>query len=296
MKRRNPKIKWVSLLFIIVGLASTVLFAGTSTLAAIPKMPVVKVSQGSFSLPSSYQILADLGAIKSGACATIQVEVMNPGTLGSSSACYPSVPGVITNIVNVTANETDTNMTNNRASVDTRVFPARAVAADLAIAKSVSPSPVKVGKKLGYSISVTNKGPSTATGVVVTDRLPFGVTFGSAQPSRGSYSEAGGIITWQVGVMFKDGTAVLDIVVTPTVVGWAVNNASVRANETDCDTSNNAIAISTMVNPLHADISITKKASTDTIQPGESVIYTITVTNNGPDDVTGVVVRDDIDP
>src|SRR5215207_1952833 len=57
---------------------------------------------------------------------------------------------------------------------------------DLSIAKTDSPDPVFTGGALTYSIQVTNAGPGTATDVVVTDNLPKGVSFISAEPVQGS--------------------------------------------------------------------------------------------------------------
>ena len=58
----------------------------------------------------------------------------------------------------------------------------RHLEADLGVAKSDSPDPVQVGRPLTYTLSVDNGGPDLATGVVVTDTLPPGVTFLSAMP------------------------------------------------------------------------------------------------------------------
>ena len=44
--------------------------------------------------------------------------------------------------------------------------------ADLTVSKVDSPDPVVVGKRLTYTITVTNLGPDTATGVALTDDLP----------------------------------------------------------------------------------------------------------------------------
>jgi uncharacterized repeat protein (TIGR01451 family) len=70
----------------------------------------------------------------------------------------------------------DPNLTNNTSvPVITTVTPV----ADVGIGKS-GPASVLAASNVVYTISVTNFGPSSASGVVVTDSLPAGVTFVSA--------------------------------------------------------------------------------------------------------------------
>ncbi len=66
---------------------------------------------------------------------------------------------------------------------------------DLSVTKTDSPDPVTVGNNLTYTVTITNNGPGGATGVVLTDTLPVGVTFVSATPSQGSCGEASGVVT-----------------------------------------------------------------------------------------------------
>ena len=47
---------------------------------------------------------------------------------------------------------------------------------DLTIAKYDSPDPVMAGETLIYTLMIVNTGPVAATGVIVTDTLPSGVT------------------------------------------------------------------------------------------------------------------------
>ena len=56
---------------------------------------------------------------------------------------------------------------------------------DLSITKADSPDPVFVDHELTYSITVTNDGPDAAAGVQVTDPLPSGVDFVSANAGPG---------------------------------------------------------------------------------------------------------------
>jgi uncharacterized repeat protein (TIGR01451 family) len=86
----------------------------------------------------------------------------------------------------------DPNLTNNLTPpVITTVTPL----ADVAIGKTGSAS-VFAASNLVYTISVTNFGPSSASGVVVTDALPATVTFVSA---TGGGLNNSGIVNWILG-------------------------------------------------------------------------------------------------
>src|SRR5213076_2793833 len=70
--------------------------------------------------------------------------------------------------------------------------------ADLGITKTASPPTPTLGQNVTFTVTVTNNGPDTATGVVVTDLLPAGLTYVS-DDGGGSYDPNLG--PWTVGAL-----------------------------------------------------------------------------------------------
>lgn len=124
--------------------------------------------------------------------------------------------------------------------------------ADLSITKSDSPDPVTAGSNLTYTLTVTNNGPGDATAVTVTDTLPAGVTLVSATPSQGSCTEAGGVVTCDVGSLTNSGNAMITIVVTinPSSCGPVTNTATISGNEVDPNTADNSTSVDTTITCL----------------------------------------------
>ena len=117
---------------------------------------------------------------------------------------------------------------------------------DLSIAKTDSPDPVIAGKQLTYAIMVTNNSDVTATGVMVVDSLPGGVTVESTSPGC---TDSGDTVTCDVGEIEPQATADLTVVVTvePETAGPLSNTATVEGSQFDPDLGNNSATAETTV-------------------------------------------------
>jgi uncharacterized repeat protein (TIGR01451 family) len=162
---------------------------------------------------------------------------------------------------------------------------------DVAITKTDSPDPVNRGDNLTYTLTVTNNGPGSAGDIQVVDTLPPGLAFVSAMPSQGTCMEAALMVTCDLGILASGASATIDIVVTTTASGMLTNTATVTTTSNDTDGSNDSDTEDTTVNPV-TDVSITKTDSADPVNVGDNITYTVMVTNNGPDNATGVSVMD----
>lgn len=202
----------------------------------------------------------------------------------------------VTNTAVVAGFEVETDLTNNDddALVDL-------VATDLRIDKVDLTDPVNAGNQFTYQITVTNDGPDDATGVVVTDPLPAGVTFVSGNVGGAanlvSVDQATGVVTATVGNLANAGVSVITIVVevADDATSPLNNTATVTVDpNTDPNPNNNTSDEDTTVNRV-VDVGVTKTV-TGTATAGGTVTYTVAVVNNGPGQARGVTVVDTLDP
>ena len=112
-------------------------------------------------------------------------------------------------------------------------------ASDLAIGKIGLPQMVDVNGGVTYTLSITNIGPSDATGVTVIDTLPASVILGSALSSQGSCVPSGNTINCNLGGLVSGATASVTITVTTTSGGSITNLAVVSADQIDPRPANN---------------------------------------------------------
>ncbi len=121
--------------------------------------------------------------------------------------------------------------------------------ADLSLTKVDRRDPVRSGRTISYALSVQNLGPSSATGVTVTDQLPEGVTFVSATSAQATCSQSSGVVTcvFTAPVAVGGRASSVALVVTAQSPGIVMNTASVVGNEPDPNVSNNQDAESTTV-------------------------------------------------
>jgi len=199
--------------------------------------------------------------------------------------------GTIENVVSVTANENDTNKSNNNySSENVTALPV----VDLKVNKTVNVTVVNVTDFVKYTITVRNNGPSNATGVNVNDKLNSNLEFDSFDSSRTgiTYDSKSGIAA--IGNLNVNETVVLYIVAKVTASGVIPNTVNVTSTENDTNESNNKGKSDDVTALPVVDLEITKlvNVTTGVVNVSDLIEFTIIVTNNGPCDATGVFVSE----
>ncbi len=118
--------------------------------------------------------------------------------------------------------------------------------ADLSISKAGPAGRAPTGRNLTFNLTVTNNGPNSAPGVIVTDTLPASMSLVSATPSVGTCSGTT-TVTCLLGELANAEAATVAIVVTPRTPGSITNTASVTSSMADATTANDSSSDSTTV-------------------------------------------------
>ncbi|MGB5512457.1 MAG: OmpA family protein, partial [Woeseiaceae bacterium] len=166
--------------------------------------------------------------------------------------------------------------------------------ADLITTKVVdNPSPIETGTII-YTLAVVNNGAARATNVSLTDVLPAGISYVS-DDSSGTYDAVTG--QWAIGTLENGETATLNLTATVNIGAGAlaqpISNVTTAAigDQPDPDTTTDDLSEDVTVN-YNADLVTAKTVDNSAPSIGDSVVYALTVTNNGPAPATNVSLTD----
>jgi len=147
--------------------------------------------------------------------------------------------------------------------------------ANLVTTKTVNKAAPQVGETIKYTLTVTNNGPASATGVFLTDELPSGVTFVNANTAQGSYDASTGV--WSIGTLNNNDTATLELEasVDSSSAGQEITNRTTPAESPDTgdptgEDDNLSAKINVGVKPglIMSDVTVTE---------GETLHFTVTL-------------------
>ncbi len=171
---------------------------------------------------------------------------------------------------------------------------------DLSVTKDVSDVAPPVGGTIVFPVKVTAEaGFSDATGVVAVDLLPSGLEYVSDDAASTETSYDPGTGSWTIGDLAAGSSKVLRIVVRVRPSGSYRNTVEVVAaseydrDSTPGDGTGDDFASVTVAPVPTVDLSLGKSVSDPAPRAGDTVEFTLTVSNEaGRSDATGVVVTD----
>jgi large repetitive protein len=221
------------------------------------------------------------------------------------------VTGPITNVAQVNHNEhfdidsTPDNDDPGEDDQDEVVIDAQPLV-DVELDKTVDKAEADPFENVVWTVTVTNKGPSAATGLTVSDPLPTNWVYVS--DSSGAYDTNTGI--WTIGTLAAGGSTQLQLTAYATlgvtVMGhgpvppaytnvaqvWTLNEDDVDSTPGNSDPAEDDQDDASIPIRALSDLALTKTVDNATPYLGSQIAYTVVVTNEGPQPAVGVLIED----
>ncbi len=233
--------------------------------------------------------------------ATMPVEGTVRFTLSvKTSSAAPS--GSIVNTATITSPTPDPNTSDNSSSASTGIVGSSAASADLSIDSMDRATAVSAGATASFQVAISNKGPSTANHPRLTNAVPANTTFLSASvadpigdfhcttPAAGT---TGNIVCTAPTFDVRGGDQPVFTFTFRVNNGVSqettlTNSASIAADETDPNASNNTASRTTAITTTapSADVSVAVS--------GGGTTFSIVVRNAGPNDAASVTLTDSV--
>ena len=138
---------------------------------------------------------------------------------------------------------------------------------------------MSAGTNIGFTITVSNAGPGTAKSVTLNDPLPTGAGINwTISPANAACNIAAGTLTCSFGDMAAGGSASVHITSTTsaaTVCKVYPNTASAQA------TNAPQVQASASTTVLCPALNVVKTAEAPSVNAGEAIGFTVTVSNTG---------------
>jgi len=173
---------------------------------------------------------------------------------------------------------------NTMSSASTDLLP------DLSISKTLERDVVLVGELIDYSIVVSNSGDANATGVIISDTLPSGLSFAGPVTLEGSQGivadDAGDLPILASGVTVIAGSQItLTLPVTVTGFGTIANTVAVSSTAVTTTTTD-------LVELESGELPVHMTGCPDDFCPGWNLRYSFSLTNTLPITLTNLLITD----
>jgi uncharacterized repeat protein (TIGR01451 family) len=155
---------------------------------------------------------------------------------------------------------------------------------------SASTGIIDAGSDVTYEVTATSPGKTRQTNVDVSVGLPSNFVFDVAStPSAGTVTSGGGTLSWSIPKLTKGASATLDYTETTDTpdVGMEADGTTVSAgsDQSSAPTINSSVEVLP-----EANVSIGVSDGMQSVSPGQTDTYTISLANAGPSEVPNATV------
>lgn len=152
---------------------------------------------------------------------------------------------------------------------------------------------VAPGDDLSWTLRVTNTGPVTLTGALVADDIADVVDDATLAPLPAGLARTGDTLSWAMPTLAPGASATVSYAATvdADAVGATLRNTAAPAS---AGGSCHGSCTTTQTTPAWVLAKTADAPDGATVEPGDQLGYTLTVTNTGPATLSGAVVLDDL--
>jgi uncharacterized repeat protein (TIGR01451 family) len=136
------------------------------------------------------------------------------------------------------------------------------------------PSQLTQGTTGTYTITASNTGGTSLTGVTITDQIPSGMSYVSSSPTG---SVSGNTVTWSLGTIYASQSRQVTLTLRGNTAGTWNNYASLTCYQGLTDTA----SVTTQVGAAPGGMTMSTTDTKDPIAVGETTTYIVTATNQG---------------
>ena len=246
-------------------------------------------------IPSSVAVVSWVG--NNGTNGNGALGTFIPNLASGASVTYTvtlQIPTTFTGNFTATAAATATGNADN-ASANNQVVDTDTplATADLVIVNTDNQDIYTPGTTIPYTLTITNNGPQAATGINVSYPMPAGIT---VMNWSGNSTSGSGSINNVIATLANGATVTYNILldVPATFVGNLTTQANVTATTTDPVAACPRCTDTDVLAGPTADVSITVSNNQTTYAPGTVTVYTVLVTNNGPQSASNIQVSNPV--
>jgi uncharacterized repeat protein (TIGR01451 family) len=162
---------------------------------------------------------------------------------------------------------------------------------DIIVTKTADKTSATDDETINFTVKVESFGLSTVTGLVINDVFPTQLDLVSVTPSNGVWSSPNWIIgDMEAGELFT--LKFVSKVPQKPQEGTFTNTATNTQDQVDSNLSTDSNSVNFTVTAKKSNLSLIKLVDKPVVKIGDQVIFTLELKNNGPQDATGVQVKD----